>query len=200
MPNDPALDSLESIVRAWRPLVPDTDQKTFRREAVWVNAAHLGLGGTRFPWTVSKGVKVARGELTKAIRHAIALAKTLDAMHLEARKTLEAALPSKLKGFDAQLIDFAKSTILARIRLSPDPTRNGRPKASHARAVAEVTGKSYERLTGRRPSLRVNAYAKSSPTYGPFLKFLGETFAALKITESPEAIWRAILTERRRKK
>lgn len=80
-------------------------------------------------------------------------------------------------------------------RYRQHPSKGGRPTNVRAKAVSILTAYTYERLTGKRPTLIILTDSDDLSPQGPFYDLTVEVFRILGLKESPEyyarLTWRA---------
>ncbi len=173
----------------------DAQRATIPGWALRLKAAHILGAISELPRSRLKGGNVARRELETVVKQAVALLRSLLAMHSEALRAFEKVEPRGALHpllLDDTLADFARAAICARETITPSPTLKGRPKSEHARQVTIAARDAYERLTGKRAGRVTDPYSMR-PAHGPFITFLREIFEVFEIKDSADGQAHAIL-------
>lgn len=82
------------------------------------------------------------------------------------------------------LLKWREKLVAAHQMLSADPKPTKKPKNAEARALTGYLARTYERLKGRRATIRNKIHPNVA--YGPYLTFLTEMFSVLGVEGSPE--------------
>lgn len=136
----------------------------------------------------------AQGELSALMRQSVALADYLDSLHEPVILGLANA-GVLVREWARELRAKAAKAEKADLNGAPDKTPRGRPPKRVAEVVTEYLAENYRVLTGDEPTISTKT-DWGSKAYGPFLDFVTEVFKILQVRASPEAMVRAVLSGR----
>ena len=160
------------------------------------NAIQIGAGLGRIgemPRARKASPKTAEAELVKYAKLCRALGVQIQSMsqtslgHLKAHAG-DALHPLQLFDHLSRAIENGRRAFHDLPEELPDDQLTGAPKKVSASRATRQAARAYQEITGSKPT-RVTIAGKAG---GPYLEYLGQVFAALEITASPEAQARAM--------
>jgi len=145
------------------------------------------------------GAKATRRELDAVKQAADKLRTAIEEMHAPARQALgfdDGPGGAGSYALEAALAALAERITQCELPELPANAGRGRKRAEREASLTSEIAKVYWRHTGQVPTIRTDY--ETGKVYGPFFEFVGDIFAALGVTASPESQARAAVAEWRK--